>query len=172
MAIPRLWERQPGELDKEWEAFTFYRENRPKTLEATAKELGIPLSTLYGWSSDLMWRERVAAYDRHIDRARVRAAETAAQRQGRTHARLLGKARRILDHEIAERLKDIEAGHHERMKDSTYRLMLETVVKLERLVAGESTERVDDARKVDFSKLSTEELEQYAQLHRKASVDQ
>ncbi len=82
------WERQPNERGKCWTAFQVFRDmGEERGVFAVRDKAGFPVShsTLVRWADKYRWMERAAAYDRHIDRQRVRAhvaeVEAMARRQ-------------------------------------------------------------------------------------------
>jgi hypothetical protein len=121
------------------------------------------------------WNARVHDYDAWLDRKAQRGAARAAQNEGqRIASRQLRIAR--LAQEVGEKkLKSIlgklspeqAQGFNETQVNANQaaRLMKDGII-IERLVTGESTERVDV--KTDYSKLSDEELAQLDELDRKS----
>lgn len=81
---PELWERQPGETTKPFEAFVIYRDmGANRSLRKVAQKLNKSLTIVAEWSSKYDWVKRVAAWDAEQDRiARNElAAEMAATRK-------------------------------------------------------------------------------------------
>lgn len=70
-----LFERQPNESSKAFEAFRLYRDMGPeRSAEAVAKKLGKSRKGLDRWSSRFSWVDRARAWDDFLD-AKQRAAE-------------------------------------------------------------------------------------------------
>ena len=82
------WERLPNEPDKQFRAFTLYRDlgygrtlgqayrrysNKPEAPNAP--------TWFCRWAADWNWRERVESYDRYIDRAKVESQREAYAKQ-------------------------------------------------------------------------------------------
>lgn len=163
--MPNLWERQPIDTDESFKAFCTYRDQIPPR---RFRGLG-PTATIAEWYRDHGWRERIAAYDAWLDsimlREREEALKKAARNQGTEHALLLVEAREFLGLELAKFLKTSKEHEIQNLRPHEMIRLLEQVIKLERLVQGETTENV--SQQVDLSKLSVEELRQLEALHRK-----
>jgi len=84
-----LWDRQPGETDKSWEAFQIYREmHADRTIEDTARALNRKAAThILEWSRRNSWRVRVEAYDRYLDRQAREASERMRVEQAKKDTR-------------------------------------------------------------------------------------
>jgi hypothetical protein len=113
-----LWERQPGEKARAYEAAKLYFElGAARSLAAVGQKLGKSKALMERWSVRWNWTERAAAYDRHIDRleqeARLRTLATEAERwaqrqteqreqEWQTSRALLERARQMLAHPLYE----------------------------------------------------------------------
>lgn len=95
------WERQPGEGDQRWEAFVIYRDQPTngitrRSLEKVAASCGKHHTLIERWSRQDGWRQRVHAWDAHVqsqkDLAFIRRREQIADE----HARQLGAVRMAL----------------------------------------------------------------------------
>lgn len=85
-----LWETQPGEGAKAYEAFRTYRDlGTNRTMRRAGEILGKSESTLQDWSSRWRWTDRIRAYDAYLgamltaeaERQQREAAATWAGRQ-------------------------------------------------------------------------------------------
>lgn len=90
-----IYDRQPGETDKAFQAFAVYRDmGAGRTHEAVATKLAKSTTIISRWASQNNWRERVSAYDDYIDaKARKKLEADAINRRAdmlRRHA-LTGK---------------------------------------------------------------------------------
>lgn len=66
---PELWERQPEETARAFEAFCVYRNlGANRSIRKTAQELNKNCTTIAEWSSKYDWVKRVAAWDAEQDR--------------------------------------------------------------------------------------------------------
>lgn len=84
------WERQADETHERYSAFLIYRDQPAqgqlrRSLERAAHACGKSPSTLEQWSRQDRWRERVQAWDRHLqavqDAAKVRKLTELAERE-------------------------------------------------------------------------------------------
>ena len=62
------WERQPGEPQKEWEAFLLFRDMPNRSLAAVAETLGKSYRLMGRWSQRYDWNTRAADYDNELQR--------------------------------------------------------------------------------------------------------
>lgn len=97
-----LWEQQPGESAKAFEAFAAYRDmGAERSLRKLTQQLHKNLTTIRDWSVKWNWQERVRAYDRELDRqAREQAVRSVRQmtdRHIRIAMQLQAKAVRALE---------------------------------------------------------------------------
>lgn len=66
---PELWERQPNETAKAFEAFVIYRDmGVNRSIRKAAQTLNKAVTTLAEWSTKHEWVKRVAAWDAEQDR--------------------------------------------------------------------------------------------------------
>ncbi len=78
----KVWEKQPGERDKRWEAFQIYRDMSPgeRTLAKVAEVLGKSETLMERWSAEDGWRSRVDEFDQHLDREIVQKKQVEVER--------------------------------------------------------------------------------------------
>lgn len=86
--LPDLWERQPGESEQAYYAFTVYRDQQiPRGTARVVSELGKSKTLIHRWSSRWFWRDRTRAWDRHLEdevrREQIREARAMGRRQAR-----------------------------------------------------------------------------------------
>lgn len=63
------WERQKGESDKAYQAFSTYLEmGSERTYTAVAAKLQKSCTLIRRWSSNWNWRERIRAYDNSLEK--------------------------------------------------------------------------------------------------------
>lgn len=69
------WERQKGESEKAYEAFSTYRDmGEKRTFSAVAEKLRKSDTLIRRWKNQWSWQERVRAYDNDLEReARAKA---------------------------------------------------------------------------------------------------
>jgi hypothetical protein len=155
------WERQPGEAEVRYQAFIAYRDQLSqgqlrRGLERVAHAAGKHPTLIERWSREDHWRERCAAWDRHIqsvrDAAKVRAVEAIADRE----AAQMAAAAQALAQPIQALLMRINAqmaAKEEPFEGLTMWQLanlarasaraLPAVIQGERLIQGLSTSNVD-----------------------------
>ena len=99
---PELWELQPEETARAFEAFCIYRDmGANRSLRKTSQELGKNCTTISEWSVKYDWVKRVAAWDAEQDRIarNEMMAEMAAtrKRQRRQAQRMQEKGMELLE---------------------------------------------------------------------------
>lgn len=129
--LPDLWERQPGESAKAFEAFATYRDmlTGERSVRKVAEKLGKSSTFVSRWSSRFGWVERAAAWDDEQDRIARENLAPERRRMNKTHADL-GNALLVKAAKGLKRLSDEEltAGDVARL--------VEVGSKLERLALG------------------------------------
>ena len=120
------WDRQPGERDAPWQAFKLYRDMGPsrsarKVAMALKKSSGHLLRYSHAWS----WKERIQAYETHMDRVSQKAHEIALEEMAADHA----KAGRIM---MVTALKVITAADIKDIKISDAIAMFRAAIPVER----------------------------------------
>jgi hypothetical protein len=167
-----VWERLPDEPEWEWSEFVKYRDERsprrrPGSFGQTAKFMRT--------YSDWRWGERVVAYDRNWDRIKQQHVSDILRQPLREVAaeqrQMLSDLTQLLSinaHRYLKLAKD-PSIEFPTLKPGEFARLLPDVVKLMRLVQGESTENV--AKPVNFSHLSLEELRQAEEIAEKMLDD-
>ena len=172
----RPWVRQPCDTNTRWAAFLTYREQSPpRSLSRLARESGRDRSRLQEWSSAYSWPERSAAYDRHLDAARVSAVVDALSEDARAvasrHAAVLRDAQIAAASVVKSWLNKLANGESlDGWTPNDVRGMLRDLIQLERLVRGEATARVEVGVGFDLTRLSVEEIETMRALEAKAGA--
>lgn len=157
---PKAWERQPGESDDAFAFWLLYRDAAypegisrgspfvPRSLAAVSSAMGSSpyhvgqLAKAHGWAG------RALVYDRHVDTLRDNAARTELEKASAGHTRMIGNLKRILEAEITKHLERAEEDPTVALTSLKEAVELsERIVKLDRLVLGASTERVDDPKR-------------------------
>lgn len=84
-----LWEQQPGESAKAFEAFAAYRDmGTERSIRKVAQQLNKSNALIARWSKNYEWPDRARAYDRELDRqAREQAVRSVRQMTDR-HIRI------------------------------------------------------------------------------------
>ncbi|KUN37690.1 hypothetical protein AQJ30_15510 [Streptomyces longwoodensis] len=118
------WERQPGESAHKHGQFATYRDlGRTRTLTEAAQRLTLAYGHVRNLAAWFRWRERVEAYDRHLDRQyeamwleeRRKAAENDAKILGAAVGKLVGRLQTLRPEELSPgdfiRLMDVAMRH-------------------------------------------------------------
>lgn len=161
----RAWERQDGEGEVEWERFKAFRD-APKPRKMVRPGAG-RTQDLYDLAGQWRWFQRVAAYDRHMDRVHQNIVEGFIKQDAKEiaaeHMALLRDARELVSIEI-ERI--LERARESKI-DGTIKVpdlirLADFVLKGDRLVRGESTENV--APVGNLSEMSLDDLRKAKEL--------
>ena len=168
------WTRRKGEPEAAWKAYVSYREQRsPRRIQyVTVDGMHVSAGDLATWSKKYDWTNRTADYDARLDTVFLSGKEEAlrvgAQTAAAEHLQILASMRETLGREMGKLNEKSRITGVEIMKPSEIQKYAETVVKLERLVLGQSTE-VSEQR-LDLSKLTTEEIKTLLALTAKAEM--
>ncbi len=177
------WERQPCDTDRRWLAFQVYRDqNPPRSLRRALdllrrlhSERSWYIRTIEQWSADDAWVDRVHLYDRYLDRQRHEVVLDALAEDARDvanrHCQIARDAYEAAHSVVREWIARVDRGEKlEGWSPNEVRGMIKDMIMLERLVRGESTERVEHGVQINLSNLSPEELETLRTLEAKAGV--
>lgn len=167
------WGRLACDTDESWLAFVAYRDGRPpRRLRSVCCA---PVLDVQRWYIEHGWRERVSAYDAHLDTVMREERETVLRQKTQEiaaeHMAVLANARQICDLEISRILETTRncKGPNVVMKTGELIKLMELVIKMERLVRDQTTENLGTG--IDLSKLTDEELEEYQRLLKKTDGD-
>lgn len=133
-----LWEQQPGEGDKPWEAFVLYRDmGASRSQQAVADKLGKSTNLIYRWSSRWNWAERISAWNNENDRIMRQDQISEIAEMRKRHAELavamVEKAKAALEQmELSE------------MKPADISRFADAAVKIERLSRGDTSEVIEE----------------------------
>lgn len=153
--VDPLWERQPGETAKQFEAFRAYRDTLPSRRSVpamAAAEPGNRLSRLQEWCARWGWVERATAWDAEQDR--VWLEETKERR--REAARLQAEVGEETLRKALEVLRSTDASA---LPKSTLGQLISSGVRAQRLGLGEATEIADHRGGVPVRPATEEELD-------------
>lgn len=166
------WERQEGEPDDAFNNFRYYRD-----MPMPRKVLGVmhgSTTDKWEWSSKWSWISRAKQYDDHISNLAIQEREETVRMAARDiqveHLMILHGMRELLMREAGKwlrRSRETEGMSELRINELVK--LTESVVKLERLALGETTENTQPVTR-DLSKLSVEELYQLQELTEKAGL--
>lgn len=162
---PAPWDRQPYDSELSWRAFQTYRDRLPRSRAIVLDGRALNPIEVVAWMRDHFWIERCAEYDRHLDGLRQSEIEAVHAQSARDiaaeHMELAGSARAIAARELAKLREASENSAYESLKPRDLIRLLDLVVKVDRLVRGESTESVDVR---DLSSLSDADLEEIERI--------
>lgn len=117
------WERQPNESAHKHGQFATYRDlGRTRTLTEAAQRLTLAYGHVRNLAAQYRWRERVEAWDRHLDRQYEAMWLEERRKAAENDAKILG----AVVGKIAQRLQTLRAdemsvGDFTRLMDVTFR---------------------------------------------------
>lgn len=165
------WAIQPEETETHYRYFMEYlRQDQPRSIKRLADGMDKASGTLHGYSQRFMWLPRARAYDAWEASKIMETSVEEKSRYRREHLRALELARLLAE----IKLKQLHENPIELIDSMSARDAIEFLTKAvqqERLIIGEATERSELNAKVDISKLTDEELEQYENLTAKCATD-
>lgn len=142
------FERQPYDTEDSWPVFVTFRDQVPPRRALTIQVRGrnVDPVAVSRWMASHYWLERVAEYDRHLDgirqgiRERLLAQTTADVTA--EYMATLANARDIVTREMAKLAATVSASNGEVLRPRDLIHMADTILKMDRLIRGEATERV------------------------------
>jgi hypothetical protein len=153
------------EADDAWFAFVAYRDACPtrRVDRVEARNVRVPTQTAMEWYRAHAWAERAAAWDAHLDGIRQEEAEAQVREDAQAalgrHKKLLRMAYDLADRELSKILEASRATDAPgTVKMGELVRLLDSVVRLERLLHGQTTESI--SANLDFGALTVEELRQ------------
>lgn len=168
LTMSDLWERQADEPDDAFRAFVYFRDmSLPRKVDAYGP---FSVAQMFRWHKEWAWPIRARAYDNHLSAFAVACKKEEIAKSSKTiadeHIAILSDLRGMLQFEVAKLVEQsTSSAGNTIMRHGDMVKMLDTVVKLDRLVRGESTEKVET---VDLSHMTDEELEAFNELSKKA----
>lgn len=165
------WERCVDEDESSWERFKAFRDS-PRPRKVVRPGAG-RTQDLYDLAGRWRWFERVAAYDRHMDRVHQAVVEGYIKQDAKEvameHMAILRDARELVSIEydrLLRRAKDCAIDGVIRPTDLIR--LTEVMIKYDRLVRGEATQNVQTVG--DLSEMSIEELREAQALAKKMNA--
>jgi len=167
-----IWERQENETIRQFEVFRHYRDAGPERSLVKVPKYSSNKSAIAEWSVANFWVKRCEAYDAHLDRVRLKAAEDEVKKMAERHAKLAS----AFQEKIIRRLQNFKP---EDLSNRDLIQWLDISVKVERLSRGLHSEKVrnemierdaaDETEPIlDLGALSYERLKQLEELVGKA----
>lgn len=140
------WERHKQDTEEEWQAFIFYRDSGEKrSFRLTAEHFKIWHNTVFRWNIRYRWKERVLAYERHLDAQRQEVHKKEVVAMAKRHASVASSAIGILSEPLKEAVRRINQGLWTLEKISDVELLrliranasvLKDLVEIERVAMG------------------------------------
>lgn len=171
------WERRPGETEKAYEAFCRYRDMPcgKRLYTAVAEECKKSVSLIHRWKQKYNWNERLAAYDKDLERQRHKERRKQAAEAEKRQLRIAG----MLQNKALAAFAKIPL---EKLNARDVRELLRLAIDIERQllidpVNGESEQREDENRPQaagsggwQLERLTKEELETLEKIALKAQT--
>lgn len=136
------YDRQPGETDKAWNAFTIYRDlglsrTHVKTREILGKTTGYA-RVIEEWSSKWGWKVRIEAWDREKDRVARRAELAEVEEMRKRHIQLATNLIGLGAVELNKLIKLVRQNvENNELSAIEVLKVIEAGIKLERATRGE-----------------------------------
>ena len=168
---PQPWDRLEKESEEAYGCFVAYREQaypRRYVLTPSSGKFVDPVQ-VRKYAKQFDWESRVRAYDAFLDAER-QAARLAIEKQTveqvtLEHKIALSDARELVRREIAKRLTLASRSDFETMSAKELATWLDLVIKHDRLIRGEHTDKV--ATETNLANLSSDELRALYTLRKK-----
>lgn len=136
--MAELWEKQPEENPKPFEAFCIYRDLGPgRSLPQVAERLGKSEGLMERWSRENDWVKRASAWDAEQDRLARQAQVKEIINMRKRHAQIAQKA---LD-KISAALDNIDP---ESISNSDIARLMSEASKLERISRGDVGDVIEE----------------------------
>ena len=104
------WERQKKDTEEAWQAFIFYRDSGEKrSFRATAEHFKLWHNTIFRMNLKFRWKERVLAYERHLDAQRQEVHKKEVVAMAKRHASVASSAIGVLSEPLKEAVRRINA---------------------------------------------------------------
>jgi ribosomal protein S3AE len=131
------WERLKGETSAAFAAFCAYRDcglerNIRKAVESVEKDVAVQAKKYRvwrNWSTQYRWRERVADYDRYIERLKQAELRKTIEAQGEQHRAVTGKMLEVVK-------KKLDTMNPQELTQGNVPEWVNTAIKAEREAAG------------------------------------
>ena len=136
--MSELWERQPDETSKPFEAFCVYRDLGPgRSLSQVAEKLKKSDTLIGRWSGAYDWVKRATAWDAEQDRVARKAQLDEIIKMRKRHAKLASDM-------LLKAAKALETLPEEEIKAADVSRMVDVAAKLERISRGDVGDVVEE----------------------------
>ncbi|WP_330435872.1 hypothetical protein OIC43_37215 [Streptomyces sp. NBC_00825] len=130
------WERQPNETPHKHGQLATYRDlGRTRTLTEAAQRLTLAYGHVRNLAAQYRWRERVEAYDRHLDRQYEAMWLEERRKAAETDAKILGAA----IGKLAQRLTTLNAAE---LSPGDFIRLMDVSMRHRRVLFGDPTETI------------------------------
>ncbi|MFI5629204.1 hypothetical protein ACIA8E_07455 [Streptomyces sp. NPDC051664] len=130
------WERQPKESARKHGQFATYRDlGRARTLSKAAQSLTLAHGHVRNVAAEFRWRERVEAYDRHLDRLYEATWLEERRKAAETDSKILGAA----IGKLAQRLGTLNAAE---LSPGDFIRLMDVAMRHRRVLFGDPTETI------------------------------
>jgi hypothetical protein len=148
-----IYERQPKEGDEAFQAFALYRDMEHRSHVAMGQKLGKSHQLMDRWSARWSWVERVNAWDRELDRQKLKALSKSRTEMAKRHA----KQAVAIQFKAIERLAKLKP---EELKAADVLNYFMQAARLERLSLGVPTDSIDNrvSGRVAFIEVPVDDL--------------
>jgi len=131
------WERLTGETSAAFSAFCAYRDlgcernirKAVETVEADEAVRAKRYKVWRNWSTQYKWRERVAEFDKYIERLKQKELRKTIEAQGEKHRQVTGKMLDVVS-------KKLETMNPAELTQNAVNEWVQTAIKAEREMAG------------------------------------
>ena len=132
-----LWERQPDESAKAFEAFVVYRDmGAERSLRKVGRVLGKSTVMMERWSSANNWKARVDAWDTEQDRLN-------REKQIQEIAKMRTRHTKLAESMLLKAARALQKLDPEDMNSNNITRMVDVATQLERLSRGDTTDSIE-----------------------------
>lgn len=169
-----VWASQPFETEDNHKAFSCFKDlpSRYRCLQEVASLCKVSHADIINLSHAHHWRHRIEQYEGFVSRGNRRLLHRGKEDQAARHMAILDLGYEVAEREwrnLLHRQRELDAMGPgcTVLKPSEVQALVNMIVKLERLVKGEVTERMGE--EFDLSEFTNEELTQWTMLTAKAT---
>ena len=172
--VQPAWVQQPFESEDEHNAFNCFKDlpSRLRNLQEVARLCNMTRGDVLKICNAHHWKHRIEQHDAFQANAKVNLLQQRNEDRAGAHLGVIDMGLEVARREYSTLLRrvralDAQGADVSLLKPSELQAMLRDIIKLERLIRGEATERTEE--KFDLSAFTIEELKQWKALTAKAS---
>lgn len=142
------YDMMEGETSKAFSAFRLYRDMKPddRSMDKVAKKLGKSNRQIEKWGRRWKWVDRAREYDDAMDKIRVESQENEVKEMAKRHTQIAHAFQGVVAAKMGEYKGIIESGQSLDIRPREVATFADLGIKIERLVKGEPTERIEVPR--------------------------